>query len=137
MRKKPDNYFGFAWSDPTEGYSKEYLLSKRGKKEIEKSKKRFKNLRKDQKKNGFDESEIWDLGSTICSFTLPRLKYFRENLNGHPSDLTIEKWKETLDKMIFSMEYYLEDNLELNIKESEKIQEGFKLFGIYIQNLWD
>jgi len=34
--KKPLNYYGFAFSDPKEGYNEHYLKTKKGKKEIKK-----------------------------------------------------------------------------------------------------
>jgi hypothetical protein len=98
---------------------------------------------------GFSPHEIWSLDREIVKFILPRLKYFRNHLNGYPGDHTEEKWNEVLDKIIWSMEYakndyildseFIDDNLDINIikQNQTKCQEGFELFGKYFSNLWD
>ena len=135
QNKKPENYFGYAWSNPKDGLNKKYLKSKEGKKEIKETNKRFKKYRKMNKKLGFDATETWNLDNSIAQFTLPRLKYFRKHLNGYPSDLSLPEWKVVLDKMIFAFENLIEDNLD--IENTKKVKEGFKLFGKYFMNLWD
>ena len=134
--KKPLNYFGYAFSDPKSGFNKRFLKSKKGKKEIKKIIESNKRLKKDLKKNGFDRSECWNLDSTIAQFTLPRLKYFRNYTIGFPSDFkNIEQWRETIDKMILSLEYIVEDDYTSDVP-FEEVQKGLELFGKYLYHLW-
>lgn len=133
--KKPLNYFGYAFSDPKEGYNPRFLKSKKGKKEIKKIIKSNERLKKDLKKNGFDESECWNLDSTIAQFTLPRLKYFRENTNSYPGTMEFEEWLVTIDKMIVSLEYIVDEDTHPDIP-FEEVQKGLELFGKYLYHLW-
>ncbi len=118
--KKPKNYYGFAWS--------------KGMK-----KKRKKKLQKFYKKNCFDPSETWNLDHTIAQFILPRLKYFRENLNSYPGadGWTIEKWEKKLDRMIIAFEMKIEDDMDYTEKDWKKIDRGLALFAKHFHNLWD
>jgi hypothetical protein len=99
---------------------------------------------------GYDNCDIWDLRNYIARKTIKPLKRFRANLRGYPSDLTYRKWQNIIDKMIFSMDWvlnetdYLTTEIEKNSKDKEryiniqnKVDEGFKLFGKYFRNLWD
>ena len=133
--KKPLNYFGYAFDDLKEGYNPKFLKTKEGKKEIKNNKKYNKKLRKQLEKNGFDKSECWNLHITIAQFTLPRLKYFRENTNSYPdTNIGFEGWKEIIDKMIYSFEKIIDDDYESH--EYVKVQEGLDLFAKYFINLW-
>ena len=91
---------------------------------------------------GFDDTELWNLDNTIAEFILPRLKAFRENPVGYPTNLTEKKWNKALDKIIFSLDLSLNDDkwLNLNIKERnilhKKYKKGFKLLGRYFGDLW-
>ena len=58
---------------------------------------------------GFPLYECWDFKSAHSSWALPRLKYFRANLSGHPSGLTLEEWEQILDKMVWSFEHHDDD----------------------------
>ena len=140
--KKPQNYFGFAWSNPADGYNEEFINSKEWKKDTAKTKKRWKKYQKQNKEFGFDETETWNLDNTIIQFTLPRLKYFRENLIGYPSELTEKKWEKILDKIIWSFEQSVDDyencpsTIEDIKKYYKKVQKGNELFGKYLSNFW-
>ncbi len=135
--KKLLNYYGFAFDKCSEGYNKKYLLTKEGKKTLKQCKKNKKKLQKELKENGFDSSETWNLDVTIVQFTLPRLKYFSENLVGYPSELTEKKWKKILDNIIWSFENYLKEETEIPDKKSlKKYQKGFDLFGKYLTGMW-
>lgn len=82
---------------------------------------------------GFDDTETWNLDSTIAAFIVPRLKRFKEINTGYPPELTEEQWDEILDKMIKFFEFASDDSkfLEENIYE-----EGFDLFHKYFHSLW-
>lgn len=79
---------------------------------------------------GFDDTELWNLDSTILKFILPRLKAFKESTNGHPATFeTLDDWKHCLQKMIDSIESIIEDD--------NPDYEGWYLFKEYFFNLWD
>lgn len=115
---------------------------------ITKRDKRYAKHLKQLKERGFSDTETWSLYSVLSEFILPRLKRFKEVTNGFPStgDMTMEKWYEILDKMIFSFEWALfEDEdadaygklSEEEIKENwGKYAEGMKLFAEYFRDLW-
>lgn len=61
---------------------------------------------------GFDDTECWNLDSTVAKFILPRLIVFRKNTNGYPGNSeipTFEKWLEVLDKMIFAFDHIVNE----------------------------
>ena len=81
--KQDKNYFGYATKMENDDRQEEWY-----------------NQRKE---NGFDDSETWNLQTTIAKFALPRLKWFKERHYDHPCDITFEKWDEILDNMIFHL----------------------------------
>lgn len=93
-------------------------------------------LKQQRIENGFDETELWDLPSTITKFTLPRLKAYRracEEIKGHPADIdSVEEWLNIQDRIIKAME----DEVEGNMPEAGKIKEGFELFFKYFFYFW-
>jgi CRISPR/Cas system CSM-associated protein Csm2 small subunit len=91
---------------------------------------RVEEYKKQRIKRGFDDTECWNLDTTILQFVLPRLKRFRECTIGYPSEFeSLENWTECLDKMI--------DNIDKIIKSEEDADyEGFELFKKYFFNLW-
>lgn len=118
---------------------------------VEKNDKRYKKYAKQLKKNGFCDTETWNLGYAIVEFALPRLKRFREILAGYPygddmngGEMTQEKWSKILDKMIFAFEWALltGDNKDVNLPDKvrkenwKKYEEGMRLFSEWILNLW-
>jgi len=135
--KKPNNYFGYAFKKPGKDYNSDYKKTKKGKKEIKKEKKYNQKLQRELFKNGFDRSETWNLDDTIARFILPRLIFFRKNLNGYPSDLSNKKWKKNLDKMIFSFKSCIKDDIIFNKEKEKEINKGLELFSKYFRNLWD
>lgn len=129
------NYYGFMHELPTDD-------------------KRIPIFMKQIKERGFDDTETWSLCDTILSFTLPRLKQFREShCNTVPnlelSDeekksrdfndtfLSFDEWNEKLDKMIEAIEIRLGDkSYGPNDPEWKKTDEGFDLFFMYFFELW-
>ena len=107
--------------------------------------KRDKGWRKFKAKNGFCPTECWSLDYHIAKFVLPRLKHFRDNPNGCPSNLCSEKedtkkgvkrWVAILDKMIYSFEYAVQQFDEKKY-DMKKVNEGIQLFAKYFFDLWD
>lgn len=62
---------------------------------------------------GFPHCESFDFYSFHAEYCVKRLKYLRNNLNGHPHDITLEQWQEILDKIIWSFEHATDDFNEL------------------------
>lgn len=114
MRK--NTYFGYI--SETKGYRK-------------------KKLKKQLKKRGFDDSETWNLDSTISRFIYPRLLRFVEVNNGYPNGLTEEKWNKILGKMslAFLPEPENYDTEEYTTWRKNR-KKGLKLFTKYFDQLW-
>ncbi|MCH5167371.1 MAG: hypothetical protein J1F35_05700 [Erysipelotrichales bacterium] len=120
---------------------------------------RWKEYTKQRISRGFDDSEIWNLDSTIAKFILPRLKEFKEIAWGTPGKLDYEfvqkgyseseasiiankAWEEILDKMIWAFEHYDDESYILaadSVKAHEeyvnKINKGLKLFAEWFCSL--
>ena len=75
---------------------------------------------------GFDNSELWNLNTTIAWFVFPRLKAFREESCGYPGNLSNEEWDAILQKMERSFEIVVDDNMDEAVAEEYK--EGMELF---------
>ena len=115
---------------------------------LDKKDKRYSRYAKQLKTNGFCDPETWGLDSNISKFILPRLIRFKEVNNGYPPDLTVEKWNEILDQMIFAFHWNINydgnfDNNEFeNLSEEEeklnwsKFETGMKFFAEYFRHLW-
>lgn len=89
--------------------------------------------------NGFDDSETWNLNTTIAKFIIPRLKRFMETTNAHPAGLRAEEWDDVLHKILSAFEAYLklDDVVGDGIKaETDKVKAGLDLFAKYFFNLW-
>lgn len=98
---------------------------------------RKEKYRQQRKERGFDDSELWLLDYTIISFTLPRLKVFKEYTQSYPvykDDKivieTYEQWQAAIEKMIVAMEKYLVNSWD------EEAVEGIDLFLKLFRELW-
>lgn len=106
---------------------------------IDSGDKREKEYSKQRLKKGFDDSETWSLCSTIFSFTLPRLKRYRDITAAYPSSCKdMNSWIKKLDKMIRAMELYIkhEGDIFPSPKEEKEFNKGYKLFKKYMLALW-
>ena len=91
---------------------------------------RKKTYKEQRLERGFDDTELWNLDSTILKFVLPRLKRFKECTCGYPGNFSSqEEWLECIQKMIDSIEGILGDEYNADY-------EGFELFKKYFFNLW-
>ncbi|UPQ77220.1 hypothetical protein [Chryseobacterium nepalense] len=103
------------------------------------------------------KAELYDLKYTLSDFIYPRLKEFKDKVDGKnaPSipdfsniehfskDTPFEEkekyWNELLSEMIIPFEYHVyPENFEhLELKEvNEKVEWGLKIFAEYFINLW-
>ena len=87
---------------------------------------------------GFDDSETWSLTDTICRFTIPRLKRFKECNNGMPCSLTKDEWNIIIDKMILGFELITRDNGAriFSSDENQLINGSLDLFRVWFFDLW-
>ena len=96
-----------------------------------------------RKKKGLSKvtiSELWGLDYTLAKYILPRLIKFKENAEGHPSNITWEEYLVVLNKMIWSFDYIIKDDSGLDFgelkKNDDRCQEGLDLFAKYFRSLW-
>lgn len=86
---------------------------------------------------GWDDSDTWNLDSTIAKFALPRLRRFKELTCGHPGNLTAEEWDSILDDIIYGLEACILSTEgkgpEINWKRH---QRGLEFFGKWFFHLW-
>lgn len=83
-------------------------------------------------KRGFDDTELWNLNTTICQFIIPRLEEFKEQTFGYPPGITFEEWIDIIDEMLNFFKKYVDDEVFINASE----ERGFKLFYKYFDYLW-
>ena len=104
-----------------------------------------------------DRWDSWSVDYTIAQVMVPLLKQLRDTTHGYPpefisemdengcpvDDSGAEKWKEIINKMIWSMESIVKwgngEEIEgyYTQEYQDKVQEGCELMGKYFQNLWD
>jgi hypothetical protein len=121
------------------------------------------SLRKRKTVIHIDNYDIWNMDHTLALIITPMLKMLKEKKVGIPGYITVSEetgeeipfdeaqknWDEILDKMIWSFEQKLDDDWDAQfhkdgtfdregyIKYSDKINEGFVLFGKHFNALWD
>ena len=64
-----------------------------------------------QYKRKMKEKDTWDLSYNFARYVLPRLKRFRQVVNGHPvkDDVkTMDDWYKVLDKIILAFDYIVD-----------------------------
>lgn len=127
-----------------------------------------------------DPWDTWSMDDTLAHIIWPMLLQIKKNNRGFPSTLLPdnwnvlneeerdaaekwagERWREILDKMIFSFEMIIEDHEDRALlaalykdteapsdeawaeyrkkhqDRSDKIQEGLDLFGMHLRDLWE
>jgi|TARA_B110000881_G_scaffold140392_1_gene123778 hypothetical protein len=84
-----------------------------------------------------DKWDTWSMDHSLAHIILPMLKQLKETNYGYPADLTEAKWNDIMDKMIYAFEHKVRDGDMVDTGDQKKMQEGFRLFGKYYQNLWD
>lgn len=117
-----------------------------------------------EEEHGFNFEDTWNLDYSIACFVLPRLCYYRDNIESVPcstynthsivtdiDNMEINKWKNILNKMIEAFYFTIifdkdldsetinnEDKYNSIMNErSVKIKDGLKLFAEYFNDLWD
>jgi len=106
-----------------------------------------------------DKCDTWSMDNTLAYIIHPMLVQLKATQHGHPANLSERQWDDTLDEMIWAFKQKMDFNWEDQfygpyIKKAGKhsfewidheglkahqkrMTAGFKLFGIYYENLWD
>lgn len=93
---------------------------------------RLETFKRQRIERGFDDTELWNLDTTLLKFLLPRLKEFKKQTKSYPSSVeSFEEWQNILQKMIDAVEYSIYGNYNI-----EEYKEKFKLLREYIFDLW-
>lgn len=81
--------------------------------------KKVAKYKKQRIERGFDDTELWNLNTSIAKYVLPRLIEFKKMNNGYPANFdNFEDWIDVIDKMIYSFDHIV--NQEKYDKELEK-----------------
>jgi hypothetical protein len=99
---------------------------------------RQKVWRKQRKKRGFDDTEVWNLHYTMYQFMIPRLERFRDITISFPSAETVESYNEKLNFIIdsFKARYELYEKCDVSIKEEKEIRENADKAAFLLGMLW-
>lgn len=99
---------------------------------------RQKVWRKQRKKRGFDDTEVWNLHYTMYQFMIPRLERFRDITISFPSTETVESYNEKLNFIIdsFKARYELYEKCDISIKEEKEIRENADKAAFLLGMLW-
>jgi hypothetical protein len=95
---------------------------------------------KQRTERGFDDTELWNLDTTIAKFIHPRLAAFKGTKGGYPGYMNSEEeWENALDKMIFAFEFLASHNKhDANNKATwAKVDKGLRTFAKHFGNLWN
>jgi hypothetical protein len=106
-----------------------------------------------------DKWDTWSMDSTLAHLCVPMLKQLRDTSHSAPfvdfedrpawlvgtlpknreitDEFHFESWDWVLGEMIFAFEAKLKDDYQHDLEHSERIRNGFALFGKYFENLWD
>lgn len=96
--------------------------------EVDKDDPRQEVWEKQREKDGFDETELWNLDITIARFILPRLKSFKEYTH-----LEIDF---PIDEIIHGMEETIK-GYDFGNGDREVADKGWRLLGEFYYKLWD
>ena len=99
--------------------------------------------------------DTWSMDHTLAMIIHPMLVQLKATQHGHPASLTIEKWDEILDEMIWAFGHKSKeiDAIDMCAEKcanfadpvckaclddtQKRLTNAFKLFGEYYENLWD
>ena len=101
--------------------------------------------------NNFDllDKEMWSLDYSFAKWALPRVLYFKIFCSEHgtPGDFVEildngeqivyeDEWEEVLTKIITALRLIVYDCTTVEKDSNQKIEEGLKLFSVYIRAMW-
>lgn len=86
---------------------------------------------------GWSDDEIWNLDISLAKLILPRLKRFKEIKGGYPGGMTLDKWEEILNQMIYAFEKSANRfEWDCDPEITKEVQKGLSLFAQYYGHLW-
>lgn len=86
---------------------------------------------------GFDDSETWNLDSTLYNWLLPRLKRFKEVTSSYPGCYkSLEEWKDEIQKGIDLLEYISDEENFYHKDFEDKEDEFLNWFCDKLHGLW-
>lgn len=95
-----------------------------------------------RKFKGYSDVDYWNADMAIAKYAIPLIKY-QKKTNRTPGGLTQKKWHNILDKIIYSLEHFADEekwchfNTQEEYEEAEKkIDAGMKLFAKWFAALW-
>jgi hypothetical protein len=94
--------------------------------------------RKQRKKRGFDDTELWNLHDTFYEFMIPRLEAFKNITMSYPSYETSESYEEKLNFIInsFKLRYALYEKPSVSFEDEKIINENAKKAAVLLGELW-
>lgn len=109
---------------------------------IKKDDKRYKKFLAHEKKHGWSPDELWSLDVAMAKWFVPRLKGFRDRVDGELTPgcfETNEEWIDILNQMIQAFEIIASEEAISIIdsdNENDVIHNGLDLFREYFFCLW-
>ena len=91
-------------------------------------------FKKQRVRRGFDDSETWDLRSTIANFILPRLKRYYKLAD--KAIIIDDFMREKLKSSIIAFKLLAKDNYFNDKKKVRKIEKGLRDFSNIYEKLW-
>jgi len=82
---------------------------------------------------GWDDSDTWNLDSTLGAFLLPRFRRYRALPHGFWHDTALET-----EQVLAELEWYLETlvSQDYSVEDSERFHRAGVLFGENLPHLW-
>lgn len=97
-------------------------------------------FKKQRRKRGFSDDELWSLDHTAAKFLLPRLRRFKKlSLRCMDSGPEKDERKATLDEMIEAFEVAADESRYFPLaseKDREKLERGLRAFAEFFGSLW-
>lgn len=84
--------------------------------------------------DGISRDDLISLKHANSEWLIPRLELFKKMMLSFPLGLTEKEWEEIINKMIFSHQMILNDNV--SEKNWDQVKEGIDLYCKYYFDLW-
>ncbi len=94
---------------------------------------RQKQWAEQREKYNFDETELWNLDSTIIEFIIPRLKSFINLHNKQFNKRTNDAFKAIVDGLIIHKNNF---GLSIDEEKEKKRLKALRLLGKYLPKMW-
>lgn len=79
-----------------------------------------------------------DIDYAFSLWVVPRLEWLKQNTISHPTELTMDEWKNILQDMIDGFYWYSINKYSgINDIKRERVELALSLFKKWFYNLWD